>query len=115
MTRRTLFGTLWGIILILCAYILAAFFNLPWNFSPGLSIGMSVICGGLMGLIIGSNEMAPSGGAIAGGVIVGLIFTLLGSFTADSRSFLLFFISGVAVGALAGSLCAVFVHMVSFE
>ncbi|MEA3506240.1 MAG: hypothetical protein U9R36_01915 [Elusimicrobiota bacterium] len=115
MTRRTLFGTLWGIILILCAYLLTALFNLPWNFSPGLSIGTAIISGGLMGLIIGSNEMAPSGGAIAGGLIVGLIFTLLGSFTADSRSFLLFFISGVAAGAIAGALCAVFVHKVRFE
>ncbi|MDA3792281.1 MAG: hypothetical protein PF545_01295 [Elusimicrobia bacterium] len=99
----------------LSVYVLSILINFSWGFSPSLSVATSIISGGILGMIIGSNEMAPGSGAMTGGVTIGLIFTIFGSFSADIGSPLLFFTTGIITGAVIGSLCAIFVHMVSFK
>ncbi len=115
MTRRTISGTVWGIVLTISFYLLSVLINFSWGFGPSLSVGAAIVAGGLLGMIIGSNEMALSGGALTGGVVFGLIFTVLGSFTVPIGNFLLFFIQGALLGAVVGIICALFVQMVSFS
>lgn len=91
-------------------YFISFVLGLDWGNEVNLSVASVIISGGITGLIIGSNRMAPPAGIITGATLVGLFFIIFSSFSAPTGNIIIYFLQSILTGGLAGGICSIFVH-----